>query len=210
MNIADRRREYARASLDESAVARELLAQFAKWFDEALPLELPEPTAMALATVGPDAQPSVRMVLLKGYDAHGFVFFTNYESRKGRELAANLRAALLFFWPELERQIRIEGGLDKVSAAESDEYFRTRPCKRAASARGPRHRARSSARRRSWSASRRWACATARPTRPPHWGGYRVAPDGFEFWQGRPNRLHDRSAIATGPAGAWIIERLAP
>jgi pyridoxamine 5'-phosphate oxidase len=210
MNITDLRREYARASLDESDVARDPLDQFAKWFGEALASELPEPTAMALATVGPDAQPSARMVLLKGYDARGFVFFTNYSSRKGRELATNPRAALLFFWPELERQIRIEGGLDKVSAADSDEYFKTRPV---------------ASRIGAWASPQSEVIGKAAlvvrvaemglrhglaPSRPPYWGGYRLAPHAYEFWQGRPNRLHDRIRYRYDSAGGWIIERLAP
>jgi pyridoxamine 5'-phosphate oxidase len=210
MNITDRRREYARTSLDESDVARDPHEQFAKWFGEALASELPEPTAMALATVGTDAQPSARMVLLKGYDARGFVFFTNYESRKGRELAANPRAALLFFWPELERQIRIEGELDKVSAAESDEYFRTRPvASRIGAWASPQSEviSKSALVVRVAEMGVRHGLA---PSRPPHWGGYRVAPAAFEFWQGRPNRLHDRIRYRRGPTGAWIIERLAP
>ena len=127
MDIADRRREYTRETLDEAAVARDPLDQFRKWFDEALASELREPTAMAVATVGADGRPAARMVLLKGCDERGFVFYTNYESRKGRELAQNPRASLLFYWAELERQIRIEGAIGTVSAAESDEYYKTRP-----------------------------------------------------------------------------------
>jgi pyridoxamine 5'-phosphate oxidase len=210
MNIADRRREYTRETLDEAAVARSPFDQFASWFNAALASELREPTAMALATVGGAGRPSARMVLLKAYDERGFVFYTNYESRKGRELAQNPHASLLFYWPELERQIRIEGAIATASAAESDEYFRTRPL---------------GARIGAWASPQSRAIGKAAllakvaemglrhgldPSRPPHWGGYRLAPDAFEFWQGRPSRLHDRIRYARLADGGWQIERLAP
>jgi pyridoxamine 5'-phosphate oxidase len=202
MNIADRRREYTRESLDEAAVAREPLDQFRKWFDEALASELREPTAMAVATVGADARPAARMVLLKGYDARGFVFYTNYESRKGRELAQNPQASLLFYWAELERQIRIEGAIGTVSAAESDQYYKTRPL-------GARIGAWASPQSRAIGKGALMARVAEmglrhglNPARPPHWGGYRLAPEAFEFWQGARRACTTASATAGSPTAA--------
>jgi pyridoxamine 5'-phosphate oxidase len=208
----DRRIHYERGDLDERAVARDPFAQFNSWYGEALATEeIVEPSAMALATRDGRGRPSLRIVLLRGFDERGFVFFTNYESRKGRELDSGGGAALLFYWERLERQIRIEGAAVRIIAAESDTYFARRP-------RGHRLSA--------------WASAQSSPVpdraylearmeaeelrfkdadipRPPFWGGYRVAPTAFEFWQGRPNRVHDR--IAYVRAGTeWAIERLSP
>jgi pyridoxamine 5'-phosphate oxidase len=211
--ISDLRREYSRATLDESAVTRDPVEQFAKWFDEALKSELAEATAAALATAasGTDGtvRPSARMVLLKGFDARGFVFYTNYESRKGRELATNPWGSLVFYWAELERQVRIEGRVEKASVEESDEYYKSRPI-------GARIGAWASPQSKPISKTGLMARAAEmglrhglNPSRPPHWGGYRLRPDAIEFWQGRPSRLHDRIRYRLAD-GEWVIERLAP
>jgi pyridoxamine 5'-phosphate oxidase len=206
----DLRKNYARESLDEKNVARDPYEQFARWFDEVLRAQLPEPNAMILATVDARGQPSARTVLLKGYDARGFVFYTNYDSRKGRALAHNARGSLLFLWLELERQVRLEGLVEKVSAEESDEYFKTRPVgSRLAAWASPQSEVMPDRQ----SIEARFAEAARvhgdDPHRPPHWGGYRLVPDCFEFWQGRPNRLHDRVQYRS-EGTAWVIERLAP
>jgi pyridoxamine 5'-phosphate oxidase len=210
MNLADIRREYAHETLDESQVDRDPLRQFEGWMQEALRAELPEPTAMHLATVGADGRPSGRIVLLKGVDADGFVFYTNYESRKGRELAANPAAALTFLWKELERQVRIEGIVGTVSAAESDAYFSSRPvASRIGAWASPQSHPIES---RGWlvgSIAKATLAHGHAPTRPPHWGGYRLVPDRLEFWQGRQSRLHDRVHYAREAEG-WRIRRLAP
>jgi pyridoxamine 5'-phosphate oxidase len=206
----DLRKNYARESLDEKNVTRDPYEQFARWFDEVLRAQLTEPNAMILATVDARGQPSARTVLLKGYDARGFVFYTNYDSRKGRALAHNARGSLLFLWLELERQVRLEGLVEKVSAEESDEYFKTRPVgSRLAAWASPQSEVMPDRQ----SIEARFAEAARvhgdDPHRPPHWGGYRLVPDCFEFWQGRPNRLHDRVQYRS-EGTAWVIERLAP
>lgn len=213
MNIADLRREYHRAELTEADVDPDALRQFDTWLAEALRAELPEPTAMALATVDTHGRPSARIVLLKGRDAGGFVFFTNYQSHKGTDLAANPAAALLFHWVELERQVRIEGTVTPVSAAESDAYFSSRPERSQIGAwASPQSRTIPD---RGWlehefdAATERFSAPGETLTRPPHWGGYRLAPSSLEFWQGRRSRLHDR-IVYRREATSWRIERLAP
>ena len=210
MDISQLRRDYKREALDEAHADADPIRQFSRWWDEALASQLPEPNAMTLATASADGRPSVRVVLLKGFDAAGFVFFTNYDSRKGRELAANPHAALLFFWPELERQVRIEGAVQRVSADESDAYYASRPL-------GSRIGAWASPQSRPIP-SKAWLVTQAaemgvrhglNPPRPPFWGGFRVAPASVEFWQGRPSRLHDR-LLYTREGDHWARVRLSP
>jgi pyridoxamine 5'-phosphate oxidase len=209
-SIADLRTDYAKAALDEEHCNPDPVLQFSRWWDEATSAEVREANAMTLATANADRKPSARTVLLKGFDNAGFVFFTNYESRKGDELAANPQASLLFFWPELERQVRIEGSVSRVSAAESDTYFSSRPL-------GSRIGAWASPQSRPIP-SKAWLLARAAemgikhglaPTRPAYWGGYRVVPEAMEFWQGRPSRLHDRLLYTRSNSG-WQRTRLAP
>jgi pyridoxamine 5'-phosphate oxidase len=210
-HVSRLRKEYLRAGLKESGADPDPIVQFRRWFDEALTAGLHEPNAMTLATSTPDGRPSARIVLLKGFDERGFVFYTNYEGRKSRELETNPRCALVFYWGELERQVRVEGRASRVSGGESDEYFGSRP-------RGSRLGA--------------WASEQSRPVegrevleerlrgleaeyegrevpRPPFWGGYRVEPETIEFWQGRENRLHDR-LVYRRSGGSWRRERLQP
>jgi pyridoxamine 5'-phosphate oxidase len=210
-HVARLRKEYTRAGLTESAADPDPIVQFRRWFDEVLAADLHEPNAMTLATAIPEGRPSARIVLLKGFDERGFVFYTNYEGRKGEELEANPRCALVFYWGELERQVRVEGSASRVPEGESDEYFGSRP-------RGSRLGA--------------WASEQSRPVdgrdvleerlrdleaeyegrevpRPPFWGGYRVEPYSIEFWQGRENRMHDR-LIYRRSGGSWRRERLQP
>lgn len=214
MSIADLRRDYARASLNITDIAADPIEQCRTWLDQAIAAELKEPTAMTLATATVDGRPSARVVLLKGLDARGFVFFTDHRSRKGRELDANPRAALVLYWSELERQIRVTGTVDHVAEWESAEYFQSRP-------RGSRLAA--------WTSTQSAPIAAEREALeqqyadverrfeggdvplPPHWGGFRVTPEDIEFWQGRRSRLHDRIHVwRETPASAWQMERLAP
>jgi pyridoxamine 5'-phosphate oxidase len=209
MSLASVRREYRGSPLEESGAAGDPFEQFAGWFEQARTTEF-DATAMALATATPDGRPSARIVLLKGFDARGFVFFTNYDSRKAGEIAGTQRAALLFYWPTFERQVRIEGAVARVSATESDEYFATRPLESRWSAVASRQ-SRPVAGRHVLEAdvARVRAELGEGVRRPAFWGGYRVTPDGFEFWQGRENRLHDRLAY-TLTADGWRRQRLAP
>ena len=211
MSIADIRREYARARLDEKSVSHDPMVEFARWFAEAQEAQVEEVNAMTLATASSDGAPSARIVLLKAFDARGFVFFTDYRSRKGVELEANPRAALVLFWSELERQIRITGGVARTSAPESESYFRTRPLGSRLGA-WVSHQSRVIPSRAPLEADLQEA--TARFSKgevplPPHWGGYRVVPETLEFWQGRENRLHDRIRYARDGA-KWRVERLSP
>jgi pyridoxamine 5'-phosphate oxidase len=210
--VAALRRDYALMSLSESDVDADPIVQFTRWFEQALAGEITEPNAMTVATATRDGIPSARMVLLKGFDERGFVFYTNYESQKGRELAENPVAALVFHWVELHRQVRVAGVVERVSAEESDAYFQSRP-------RGSRLGA--------W-VSHQSAVLTGREELevrlaalvaqygegeiplPPYWGGYRVIPASVEFWQGRPSRLHDRLRYSRQPDDSWRIERLSP
>jgi pyridoxamine 5'-phosphate oxidase len=208
--LADLRKDYSLKTLEERSVGPDPMQQFGLWMVEAIHAQVPEPTAMALATVNAEGRPSSRIVLLKGVDHRGFVFYTNYESRKGRDLAARPVAALTFMWKELERQVRIEGTVEKVSAAESDAYFATRPLgSRIGAWASPQSEVLEN---RAW-LEQRWTELTAKhgedPPRPPHWGGYRVMPDLVEFWQGRLSRLHDR-IVYRRDGGAWKVSRLAP
>lgn len=210
MDIASLRRDYAASALDVGEADPDPVAQFGKWLREAISSEIPEPTAMTVATVDARGRPKARILLLKGFDAAGFVFYTNYHSGKGREIAANDAVSLLFHWTLLERQVRIEGRARPTSAAESDRYFASRPL---ASRIGAVASPQSEVIADRGVLDTRFAQATERggdaPERPAHWGGYRVQPEIFEFWQGRPSRMHDRIRYSAAGAG-WRIERLAP
>jgi len=212
MKLDDLRAEYTQRGLSESDAHVNPFEQFRNWMDEAVAAQFREPYAMTLATSAADSRPAARMVLLRGYDERGFTFYSNRASRKGNEIAENPRASLVFYWAELERQVRIEGNVEWTTEAESDAYFRTRPRGHQLSA---------------WASSqsevisdrefleREMAELTARYAdkevpRPPHWGGYRVVPDTIEFWQGRPSRLHDRLLYRRQPDGSWLIQRLSP
>jgi pyridoxamine 5'-phosphate oxidase len=209
-DIANLRKSYERAELDESASAEDPLVQFQLWLDQAFEAKLPEPNAMTLATVGADGRPSTRVVLIKGCDARGIVWFTNYESRKGRELALHPVAALQFHWVELERVVRIEGRVDKVSAEESDAYYASRPLdSRIGAWASPQSQVVESRAVLVANAAKFGARYLLHPPRPPHWGGYRLQPDTWEFWQGRRSRLHDRLRYRLD-GERWVRERLAP
>ena len=208
MSVGDLRREYRGEPLSEASAAADPFELFARWFDQARAVEA-DPTAMALATAAA-GRPSARMVLLKGVDARGFVFYTNYDSRKAHEIAATGRAALLFYWASLDRQVRVEGAIARVSEAESDAYFASRPLESRWSAHAsPQSRAIESREALEAAVARVRAEYGDTVPRPGGWGGFRVAPDAFEFWQGRENRLHDRLAY-TLAAGTWRRQRLAP
>ncbi|MCE4555830.1 pyridoxamine 5'-phosphate oxidase [Pelomonas cellulosilytica] len=208
--LSEFRKSYELGELDEAHAADGPQALFNRWMDEAISHDVSEPTAMTVATVGAQGRPSTRVVLLKGCDARGFVWFTNYQSRKGEELAGNPYAALQFHWVEMERVVRIEGRVEKTSAEESDDYFKSRPLdSRLGAWASPQSRVISSRAVLVANAAKAAAQHGLHPPRPPHWGGYRLVPDRFEFWQGRRSRLHDRLCFKLTD-GAWGRERLAP
>ncbi len=210
-DLAQMRRSYEQAALDETHVLADPLSQFQHWFDEAVHAQVLEANAMTLATVAADGRPSTRVVLLKGLDAQGLAWYTNFDSRKGQELAGNPFAALQFFWPELERVVRVEGRVEQMPAADSDAYYRTRPL-------GSRIGAWASPQSQEIASREalevKWAQAQTQqgqdPVRPPQWGGYRLVPDRWEFWQGRNSRLHDRLCFERQSDGLWRLFRLAP
>ncbi len=211
MSIADLRKDYKLATLDETDVNVDPLAQFERWLNEAIAAALPEPTSMTLATIGTAGRPAARIVLLKAADARGFAFFTNYDSHKGQELAAHPWAALVFHWVELERQVRIEGRVEKVAMEESTDYFSNRPLlSRIGAWASPQSQVIPG---RAW-LEQQFTATGARfgdnVPRPPFWGGFRVIPETVEFWQGRQSRLHDRLRYRRDPNQAWRLERLAP
>lgn len=212
MSIADIRKEYKQHRFEEQDAAASPIEQFTRWWTDATAAAIDEINAMTLATASADGLPSARIVLLKGYNEQGFVFFTNYNSFKGLHLAENPRACLVFFWKELERQIRITGLVERISDAESDEYFFSRPPSSQIGAwASPQSSVIPS---REWLEKQELSLQQKYQTeplvRPPHWGGYRVKPTIIEFWQGRPSRLHDRLQYSLQDNGAWLRERLAP
>jgi pyridoxamine 5'-phosphate oxidase len=209
--LADLRKSYEKAELDERSCLADPLKQFQAWLQEALDAQLPEPNAMTLATVGANGRPSTRVVLIKGLDADGVVWYTNYQSRKGNELSHNPHAALQFHWVELERVVRIEGVVEKVEASLSDAYFATRPTlSRVAAVASPQSQPVASREVLEQAMQAVKSQHADHPPRPAHWGGYRLKPDGWEFWQGRRNRLHDRLRYRLDAHGTWVRERLAP
>lgn len=209
--VADLRKDYGQASLDESDVADDPIAQFARWFEEALKAEVNEPNAMSVATVGADGRPTSRIVLVKQFDARGFTWYTNYASQKGKQLESNPFAALLFFWSELERQVRIEGKVERTSAEESDKYFNSRPLKSRLSAIASEQSEpianRAALEEHYEEVARQYGEA---PPRPQHWGGFRLVPERIEFWQGRRSRFHDRIVYTRQEDGSWARQRLQP
>jgi pyridoxamine 5'-phosphate oxidase len=211
-SIADIRNDYKLQSLLEKDVAANAIDQFTNWWNEAVASGIDEVNAMTLATSSKQAIPSARIVLLKGYDSRGFVFFTNYHSSKGKEIAENPAAALVFFWKELERQVRIEGSIEKITAAESDQYFQSRPegskIGAWASPQSSVIDSRELIEHNVKAYTEKFASGEIK--RPEHWGGYLLKPGMIEFWQGRSNRLHDRIQYHAGPNGKWLIQRLAP
>jgi pyridoxamine 5'-phosphate oxidase len=210
MDIAALRKSYERDELDESTAATDPIAQFGRWFEQALSAQLPEPNAMTLATVGGDGRPSTRIVLVKGFDANGLLWFTNYDSRKGRDLAGLPWAALQFHWVELERVVRIEGRVEKTSEDVSDAYYASRPLdSRLGAWSSPQSQVIGSRAVLVAGAVKAAARYALNPPRPPYWGGYRLQPDSWEFWQGRKSRLHDRLRYRL-EGGSWLRERLAP
>lgn len=212
VSVADLRREYTRYGLRESDVLETPVAQFRVWFEQVLAADLLEPNAMTLATAEPSGIPSARIVLLKGFDERGFVFFTNYSSAKGQQLETNPRAALVFFWPELERQVRIGGDVEKTSREESETYFRSRPRESQIGAHVSRQgqiiSGREELEARRQELDQRFEGKEV--PLPSYWGGYRLRPVSVEFWQGRPSRLHDRLRYTLQPKGGWKLERLCP
>ena len=210
LNLADLRKSYEKAELSEDASLPDPLHQFEQWLQQAISAQIPEPNAMTVATVGPDLRPSTRVVLIKGYDAQGIVWYTNYDSRKGRDLVGNPFAALQFHWVELERVVRIEGRVERVSDTESDAYFASRPLdSRIGAWASPQSQVIEGRGTLVANAAQYAARFLMAPPRPPHWGGYRLVPDQWEFWQGRKSRLHDRLRYRLAD-GQWLRERLAP
>ena len=210
-SIASLRKSYERAELNEDASHADPLKQFEQWLGEAIAAQLPEPNAMTLATVGGDLRPSTRVVLIKGVDARGITWFTNYDSRKGQELAGNPYAALQFHWVELERVVRIEGLVEKISSEESDAYFYSRPLdSRIGAWASPQSQVIPGRALLVANAAKYGAQFLLQPPRPPHWGGYRLKPERWEFWQGRKSRLHDRLRYTVNAPQTWARERLAP